>query len=89
MVEQKIKELFNTKTILHIDNPEHYDLIMPHTTLHNRYKIDVNRGNFCINFETSSNYYATLEWYKKNLEYENYKFITSTELIGNTIYELW
>lgn len=91
MVEQKIKQLFNTKTILHIDNPEHYDIILPLTTLNqNHYKEHVNRGDFCINFD-SYNSWARLKWYKEHDKYNsnNYKIITSTELIGNTIYELW
>jgi hypothetical protein len=88
MVEEKIKKLFYTNTILHIDNPNHYDIIMPLTTLsQNVYKKLVNEGNFCINFDSEMNSHSGLNYFKRN--YKNYKFITSTELIGNKIIEIW
>ena len=91
MVKQKIKQLFNTNTILHIDNPNHYDIIMPFTTLtkcsKNHY---VFKGDFCINFDSNSNTYATLDFYKEENPWCKFKFITSTELIEkNNIIELW
>jgi hypothetical protein len=91
MVEQKIKQLFNTKTILHIDNPNHYDVILPLTTLSRHWNDHhVDDGDFCINFDCNSNTYATLNFYKFENPWRKYKFITSTELLEkNNIIELW
>ena len=90
MVENKIKALFGTKTILHIDNPDHYDLIIPYTRLQENHR-DRNNGDFCINIYKTC--VGNLSLYKRNNvmtdNHKDYKFITSTELIGNKIYELW
>ena len=86
MVEDKIKDLFDTKTILHIDNPDHYDLIMPHTGLTQNHR-KKNNGNFCINMY--KNCTEKLDFYKSLARFKNWKFITSTELLGNKIFELW
>ena len=90
MVEEKIKNLFYTNTILHIDNPNHYDIIMPFTTLRPFvYENEVNKGDFCINFDTRLNTWCHLKYFKEHPNYSTYKFITSTELIGNKIIEIW
>jgi hypothetical protein len=89
MVEEKIKNLFYTNTILHIDNPNHYDIIMPLTTFEINYRTEVNNGDFCINFDDKYNAWSNLKYFKKFNKYNSYKFITSTELIGNKIIEIW
>ena len=91
MVEQKIKELQGTKTIIHIDNPDHYDLIMPHTNFFNiNFRGEVKEGNFCLRMNGGTFTWSTLDKYKSFYEqYKSYKIITSTELIGNNTYELW
>lgn len=90
MVEQKIKELQGTKTIIHIDNPDHYDLIMVHTTLtRDYYREAVKKGNFCICLKDNRcNSWSELKIYKDDI-YRTYRIITSTELICNNTYELW
>ena len=90
MVGQKIKELQGTKTIIHIDNPDHYELIIVYTTLTPDYYRDiVKKGNFCINIgDKNSSAWSFLDTYTRD-EYKHYKIITSTELVGNNIYELW
>jgi hypothetical protein len=89
MVEEKIKNLFYTNTILHINNPNHYDIIMPLTTFENNYRDEINKGDFCINFDSLYNAWSNLNYYKIIDKYNSYKFITSTELIGNKIIEIW
>lgn len=89
MVKEKIEKLLETKTIIHIDNPDHYNIIKNYTTLTCSYSDIVKKGNFCINLDEKFHHWAELTYYKQGSLYKDYLIITSSELLYDKIYELW
>lgn len=85
MVEEKIKKLQGTKTIIHIDNVDHWKIIKPYTTLSSEFI----GTNFAFSMNKEYNYWSDIFYYRENKEYQDFKIITSSELLGCNIYELW
>lgn len=78
----------NTYTVIHIQSLEHWELLTPCINLdYETYKNDVRKGTFCICKKSKDYTWCTLQYYRSHKNY--YNIISSNEIIGNIIHEVW
>ena len=90
MVEEKLKPLLNTKTILIVENKEHWYLLKEFIYKPNFFTEDIylKKEKYCFNLMTKR--CESLSTYKEHYTYKNYTYISSNAIcMNNTTYELW
>jgi hypothetical protein len=92
MLKEKIDALQGTKTIIYMDNINHNSIIVPYLTENlNRSELYAKYKDLCVYLEDKKfNFVSDIDYYNRAYSsYKNYKFIKSSDLIGDNIYECW